>query len=85
MLNNASDYKFVDVSNIANMIHGNIIPVISPSAYNVAPLYFENYLFLLEAYNERRYLEQAGDNSVAPPTTELSAGAFTPLVPYASY
>lgn len=32
MLNSASDYKFVDVTPVANRIHGNILPVVNPTS-----------------------------------------------------
>lgn len=65
MLNSASDYKFIDVSQVAGRIHGNIMPVLSPSAYAPAKAYFEDYLFCLEAYHERMDIEHPGDNSIS--------------------
>lgn len=67
MLTAASDYKFIDTSNIGGMIHGNIMPVVSPQASAVAPVYFEDYLFLLEGFYERMNLDQAGTNNISPP------------------
>lgn len=52
MLNNPSGYKFVDVSPVAGMIDGNIIPS-STSTCSLAPLRFENYLWCLEGWYER--------------------------------
>ena len=73
MLSNPSDYKFVDVSPVAGMIDGNIIPK-SISTCSIAPLRFENYLWCLEGWYERQNPEQAGTNSIAVPSTALSRG-----------
>lgn len=63
MLYNASDYKFVDTSQLAGKIHGNILPIVNPTS-QTAQLYLENYLFLLEAYHERMHPESRGNNDV---------------------
>jgi hypothetical protein len=84
MLNSASDYKFVDTSGIAGLIHGNILPVTHPNSYAISPTYYEDYLFLLEAYNERNQLNSAGDNDVVPAPRVYYASNFTSLVPSAS-
>ena len=80
MLNSASDYKFVDASSVSNMIHGNIIPVTDPDANTPAPLYFENYLFLLEAFYERQNPElSAGSSSISVPPRTLNGGNIRAL------
>lgn len=68
MLNGASDYKFVKTSQIASKIHGNILPRRTPTAAT-SPVYFEDYLFQLEAYYERMNPESAGSNSVVADIT----------------
>ena len=72
MLYNASDYKFVNVAPVANRIHGNIMPIVNPTS-STAQIYFENYLFFLEAFYERYNVEQAGQNTIGVPVRTLDA------------
>ena len=60
MLNSASDYDFVDVSNVGSFIRGRPLPVRYTSSSGIAICAYEDYLYLLEAYNERLNLEQDG-------------------------
>lgn len=73
MLNSASDYKFVDATPVADRIHGNILPVVNPTS-QTAQTYFENYLFLLEAYYERMNPESEGLNNITVPVRTLNGG-----------
>lgn len=73
MLSSASDYKFVNATPVADRIHGNVMPVLQPTA-SPAVAYFENYLYILEAYYERYNPESAGDNNIAVPPRTISHG-----------
>lgn len=73
MLNNASDYKFVDATPVSDRIHGNILPVVNPTS-GTAQIYFEDYLFLLEAYYERMNPESEGLNNITVPVRTLNGG-----------
>lgn len=77
MLNSASDYEFVDVSNIGSFIHGKPLPVryTSSSTSGAATCAYEDYLYLLEAYYERMNLEQDGQNNIQPAVRTVVAGA----------
>lgn len=73
MLYTASDYKFVNATPVSDRINGNILPIVNPTS-PTAQLYFENYLFLLEAFFERMNPEQEGQNSITPPVRTLNGG-----------
>lgn len=78
MLNSASDYEFVDVSNAGSFIHGKPLPVryTSSSTSGAATCAYEDYLYLLEAYYERMNPEQVGTNNITPsPRTVVAAAA----------
>lgn len=78
MLYTAADYKFVNTTPVASMIHGNILPIRQPTAAT-AQLYFENYLFLLEAYYERMNPESEGLNNISVPNVVLDSGNIRAL------
>ena len=78
MLNSASDYKFVNATPAAGMIHGNILPVTHPTG-NPAPMYFEDYLFLIEAFYERMNPESAGLQNISVPIRTLNGGNIRAL------
>lgn len=78
MLNDASDYKFVNAMTVESRIHGNILPIIKPTT-PFSPLYFENYLFLLEAFYERMNPESAGNHQISVPLRTLNSGNLRAL------
>ena len=78
MLTSASDYKFVNATPAAGMINGNILPVTHPAG-NPAPMYFEDYLFLLEAFYERMNPESAGLQNISVPIRTLNGGNIRAL------
>lgn len=73
MLNNASDYKFLDVSHVAGEIHGDIMPIVYPTANTIASAQYEDMLFLTEAYYERMNISSGGSNDKAIPSRRLTA------------
>lgn len=73
MLYNASDYKFVDAAPVSDRINGNILPIVNPTS-QTAQIYFEDYLFLLEAYYERMNPESEGLNNITVPVRTLNGG-----------
>lgn len=74
MLNSASDYEYVNVSDFASRIHGNILPVVAPTSSYTALDNLEDILFLTEAYYERMKCMDVGTNSytVSPRTLEAN-------------
>ena len=73
MLNNASDYKFLKTADIGSFINGDIMPLKFPNKNTIAPLRFEDYLFLTEGFYERMNVELVGDNTVLPPVRTIYA------------
>lgn len=78
MLYTASDYKFVNATPVADRINGNILPITNPTG-NPAPIYFEDYLFLLEAFSERMNPESAGQQNISVPVRTLNRGNIQAL------
>lgn len=66
MLYSASDYQYVDTSNVSQYINGNILPIRNPNGNGASRCAYEDYLFMLEAYNERYHFDQVGQNNVEP-------------------
>lgn len=73
MLNSASDYQYVDTSNLSRYIDGNILPVRNQNGTGRATCKYEDYLFLLEAYNERMYANQIGTNNISAASRIVTA------------
>ena len=78
MLYTASDYKFVNATPVADRINGNILPITNPTG-NPAPIYFEDYLFLFEAFSERMNPESAGQQNISVPVRTLNGGNIRAL------
>ena len=73
MLNTASDYKFLKTTDIGSFINGDIMPLKFPNKNTIAPVRFEDYLFLTEGFLERMNVEQAGSNNTLPPVRTIYA------------
>lgn len=67
MLDNPSGYEFIDVSDVGHYIDGKFIPTVNPKSAT-ALLYYEAYLFMLEAWYERMNVDGIGTRSISPPT-----------------
>lgn len=81
MLSSAGDYRFVDVSGVADLIAGRPLPVAYPSAYEPAAVRYEDYLWLLEAHHERTNITSEGDGSVVPASRALEKAPLYALCP----
>lgn len=76
MLDSASDYQYVDVSRLGGYIDGDVLPVRSQNGAGTSVCKYEDYLFLLEAYNERVHADQAGTNSVSAASRTVTASSI---------
>lgn len=64
-------YDFLDVSNVDALINGNIMPTVAPAKETLAPLYYEDLLFLTEGYYQRTYIDTVPRNQNQPPPQTL--------------
>ena len=84
MLNSASDYEYLDMTGLDDVIHGDIIPVINPNAGDGGtPLLWEDVLYLKDAALERSYISQDGQNSFSAGDNRLYAPDVVSLKPAA--
>lgn len=72
----ADVYTFL---NVTNGSINNIMPIIAPEKNHLAPLYYEDLLFLTEGFLQRQKIDTVGNNSLEPPPVTLYVSSMLPL------